>query len=276
MARRSTALPLHLPYFEDITTTYSTVRLEPETDGSFTVIIDGMESSHIHPDPTHLVFEYMRWIAAVITGTYPSEQPLAIAHLGGGAAALPRAIATLYPASKNSVVELDPGLLARVRDWVDLPRAPRVALRAADAFEALHAWRDARFDIIIRDAFSHSLTPPPLRSAEAATQAKRVLVPGGLYLANAALAPDQKELADEIVTLRSVFGHIEVIAEPSALKKRRRSNCILIAGGPGLSEATLRAIRADPVSVRVLEPSAVDKLAAGGTITHAEPPAPPA
>ncbi len=270
MARRSNRLPLHLPFFEDIRTAHSLVRLEPETDGSYTVIIDGMESSHIHPDPTHLTFEYMRWIFGIIDGTFSRTEPLAIAHLGGGAAALPRAIAYAFPQSKNSVVELDADLVELVRSWVaDLPRSPRVSLRAADAFDALHGWRSDRFDVLIRDTFSNALTPAPLRSIEAASAAKRVLKPGGMFLANAALAPDQRELADEIVTLREVFGHIEVITEPSALKKRRRTNAIIVAGRP-LTEAADQAIRTDAVTVRVLEQKTVDRLASGGKIVRAE------
>lgn len=268
MNRRSSRLPLHLPYFEDIRTEHSLVRLEPETDGSYTVVIDGMESSHIHPDPAHLTFEYMRWISGILHGTFHRDEKLAFAHLGGGAAALPRALAHTFPNSTHSVVELDGELIALVREWVtDLPKAPRVAIRHGNAFDTLRSWRDSRFDAIIRDTFSNALTPPTMRSVEAAAQAQRVLKDGGIYLANAALAPDQQELADEIVTLREVFGDIIVITEPSALKKRRRSNAILMAGRP-LTDDAERAIRTDAVTVRVLDQKTVDKIAASGKPTR--------
>lgn len=268
MARRSSRLPLHLPFFEDIHTARSLVRLEPENDGSYTVYIDGMESSHIHPDPTHLMFEYMRWMAGIIRGTYNSDDPLAIGHLGGGAAALPRALAHMFPRSTNSVVEVDRELNALVREWVtDLPRAPRVALRAADAFDALEQWRDDRFDILIRDTFVNSVTPAHMRSLEAATHVARVLKPHGMFLANAAIAPNQQELANEIVTLREVFGRIDVITEPSAVKKRRRSNAILCAGRE-LTEEAHRAIRTDAVTVRILDEETVNRIAKYGRVDH--------
>lgn len=266
--RRSNRLPLHLPFFEDIETSHGVVRLEPETDGSYTVIIDGMESSHIHPDPEHLVFEYMRWIASVITATYPRESALNIAHLGGGAASLPRALAHYFPTSRNSVVELDAKLISLVREWVDLPAAPRVAIREGDAFTVLPTLRTARFDIVIRDVFSNSRTPLPMRSLEAAREQRRILKEDGMFLANIAMDRDQRELADEIVTLREAFGDIELIAEPSALKKRRRSNCIAIYTPGGLSDAARRAIRTDAVTVRTLDEKTVDRLASGGSIVE--------
>ncbi len=266
--RRSTRLPLDLPFFEDISTTHGIVRLEPETDGSYTVIIDGMESSHIHPDPEHLVFEYMRWMSSIITTTYPPESALSIAHLGGGAASLPRALAHHFPASRNSVVELDAKLISLVREWVDLPASPRVAIREGDAFEVLPTLRTARFDIVIRDVFSNSRTPLPMRSLEAAREERRILKDDGMFLANIAMDRDQRELADEIVTLREAFGDIELIAEPSALKKRRRSNCIAVYTPGGLRDAARRAIRTDAVTVRTLDETTVDRLANGGTIVE--------
>ena len=266
--RRPNRLPLTLPFFEDIDTTFGIVRLEPETDGSYTVIIDGMESSHIPPDPENLVFEYMRWIASIITTTYPSESPLNIAHLGGGAASLPRALAHHFPHSRNSVVELDAKLISLVREWVDLPASPRVAIREGDAFTVLPTLRSARFDIVIRDVFSHSRTPLPMRSLEAGREQRRILKDDGMFLANIAMDRDQRELADEIVTLREAFGDIELIAEPSAIKKRRRSNCIAVYTPGGLSAAARRAIRTDAVTVRTLDQKTVDRLASGGTIVE--------
>ena len=266
--RRSNQLPLPLPFFEDIPTSHSVVRLAPETDGSYTVIIDGMESSHIHPDPEHLVFEYMRWIALIMTTTYPSETALNIAHLGGGAASLPRALAHHFPASQNSVIELDAKLINLVREWVDLPPSPRVAIREGDAFAVLPTLRTARFDVVIRDVFSNSRTPLAMRSLEAAREQRRILNDDGMFLANIAMDRDQRELADEIVTLREVFGEIELIAEPSAIKKRRRSNCIAVYAPGGLSDDARRAIRTDAVTVRTLDKRTVDKLASGGSVVE--------
>ncbi len=37
-----------------------TAEISTETDGSVLLQVNGVPSSHLHPDPEHLVFEYMR------------------------------------------------------------------------------------------------------------------------------------------------------------------------------------------------------------------------
>src|SRR5690625_5982431 len=54
--------PLETPI--PISTGYA--RLSRENDGSVLLDINGMPSSHLHPDHEFLVFEYMRWMQLVI------------------------------------------------------------------------------------------------------------------------------------------------------------------------------------------------------------------
>src|SRR5690625_7312002 len=152
--------PLETPI--PISTGYA--RLSRENDGSVLLDINGMPSSHLHPDPEFLVFEYMRWMQLVIelqlaAGDVRSSAPQ-LAHLGGGGCSLPRALAAAHPDSRQIVVELDALLAEQVRPWFDLPRSPQLRLRVDDALGALSAWRADRFDVLVRDVFSGSVTPP--------------------------------------------------------------------------------------------------------------------
>ncbi|MGP5412705.1 spermidine synthase [Brachybacterium paraconglomeratum] len=246
-----------------------TARLTVETDGSVLLDVNGVPSSHLHPDPEHLVFEYMRWMLRVIDlhlEESDEERAAQLAHLGGGGCSLPRAVASRHPRARQIVVELDALLAERVREWFDLPRSPRLRLRVDDARTALADWREDRFDVLVRDVFAGSVTPPELIGIAAVRDAARVLRPGGLYLANCAAPPGTRLLADEVATLSAVFSHVGVIAEPAHLTGKRRGNCVLLASQRPLPEGIDRALRSDAVSVRLARQDRVLALARAGTV----------
>ncbi|GAP77860.1 MULTISPECIES: spermidine synthase [Brachybacterium] len=246
-----------------------TARLTVETDGSVLLDVNGVPSSHLHPDPEHLVFEYMRWMLQVIDlhlEESDEERAAQLAHLGGGGCSLPRAVASRHPRARQIVVELDALLAERVREWFDLPRSPRLRLRVDDARTALADWREDRFDVLVRDVFAGSVTPPELIGLAAVRDGARVLRPGGLYLANCAAPPGTRLLADEVATLSAVFSHVGVIAEPAHLTGKRRGNCVLLASQRPLPDGIDRALRSDAVSVRLARQDRVLALARAGTV----------
>lgn len=247
-----------------------TARLLQETDGSVLLEVNGVPSSHHHPDPRHLVFEYMRWMQLVadpVLESRAADHRPEIAHLGGGGCSLPRALAASCPAARQIVVELDGRLAELVREWFDLPRSPALRLRVEDAATALRSWREDRFDLLIRDVFAGDRTPASLQSLTAAQHAARVLRPSGLYLVNSAGGPSPTDrLADELVTLRAAFAHVGVIVEPAVLTGRRRGNSVLVASASPLPEGIDRALRSDPVSVRLAAGADLERLAARGRV----------
>lgn len=246
-----------------------TARLTVETDGSVLLDVNGVPSSHLHPDPEHLVFEYMRWMLQVIDlhlEESDEERAAQLAHLGGGGCSLPRAVASRHPRARQIVVELDALLAERVREWFDLPRSPRLRLRVDDARTALADWREDRFDVLVRDVFAGSVTPPELIGLAAVRDAARVLRPGGLYLVNCAAPPGTRLLADEVATLSAVFSHVGVIAEPAHLTGKRHGNCVLLASQRPLPDGIDRALRSDAVSVRLARQDRVLALARAGTV----------
>lgn len=264
--------PLETP----IPVSTGTARLSMENDGSVLLDVNGAPSSHLHPDPEHLVFEYMRWTLLVIDrhlealpAPSPTGAAVQLAHLGGGGCSLPRAIAARHPRTRQTVVEIDELLAQHVREWFDLPRSPQLRLRVGDALSALASWREDRFDVLVRDVFSGTLTPPELITVEAAAHADRVLREGGIYLANCAAPPGTGLMADEVATLSAVFGHVGVIAEPAHLSGKRRGNCVLLASRRPLPEAIDRDLRSDPVSVRLARRPQVEALARAGRVLRA-------
>ncbi|GAA1321910.1 fused MFS/spermidine synthase [Brachybacterium rhamnosum] len=256
------------PLGEVVPVSTGVVRLEQESDGSVLLEVNGVPSSHLHPDPRHLVFEYMRWMLLAIDlhlDTSGDDAPQ-LAHLGGGGCSLPRAIAALRPRSRQIVVELDALLAEHVRTWFDLPRSPQLRIRVDDAAVALADWREDRFDVLVRDVFAGDRTPDSLVSRGAAEHADRVLREGGLYLANCAAAPGTGLLADEVATLSTVFEHVGVIAEPAHLSGKRRGNAVLLASAHPLPDGLDRALRSDAVSVRLARPEQVTALRRSGRV----------
>ncbi|QNN83168.1 fused MFS/spermidine synthase [Brachybacterium sp. Z12] len=250
-----------------------TARLTLENDGSVLLDVNGVPSSHLHPDPEHLVFEYMRWMLLVIdrhleAGDEDGDGATAVqlAHLGGGGCSLPRAISARYPRSRQIVVEIDELLAQQVRTWFDLPRSPQLRVRTEDALSALGSWRESRFDVLVRDVFAGAVTPQELTTVAAAEHADRVLRDGGLYLANCAAPPGAGLMADEVATLSAVFPHVGVIAEPAHLSGKRRGNCVLLASRRPPPEMIDRDLRSDAVSVRLARPAQVEALARAGRV----------
>lgn len=238
---------------------------------SVTVLVNGVPSSELDlTDPTRLGFEYMQAMAAAID-VLPAG-PLDAVHLGAAACALPRWLEAVRPGSRQLAVDIDAELLRLVRQWFDLPRAPRLRLRAQDAREALAGLPTAGVDLVVRDVFAPDVTPPHLCTAEFTAEVARVLRPGGLYLANCADRPPLALARAEVATARTALGDVALAAEPSQLKGRRYGNLVLLGtrsadDGPDLAGAALaRALRSLPVPVRLLHGADLDEFAGAAAL----------
>ncbi|WP_069388246.1 spermidine synthase, partial [Cellulosimicrobium cellulans] len=261
---------------DEVPTSTGTARLEPDPDrdGAVTLFVNGVPSSHVDlEDPGFLAFEYMQQMAAVVDLLPPG--PLRVLHLGAAGCSLARWVEHTRPGSAQVGVDLDARLLELVRTWFDLPRSPRLRLRADDARQALTTFADASFDVVVRDVFSGDTTPQHLVTTGAALEVRRVLRPGGAYLVNCADRPPLTAARRELATLAVVGAdHRQggrggageeaasprrcVLAEPALLKGRRYGNVVLVAVRPGgddpdlASAALARAARTLPVPAHVL------------------------
>jgi hypothetical protein len=83
---------------------------------------------------------------------------------------------------------------------------------------------------------------------------RRVLRPGGVCAANVADGPPLRFARSQVATLRAVFRHVCLLAEPGTLRGRRFGNLVAVASDAPLPVAALvRRCAADPMPSRVVE-----------------------
>ena len=130
-----------------------------------------MEASYVDlADPTHLEFDYMRWLRIVLRAARARR----ILHIGGAACALARALAAELPGGRQEVCELDATVLEVARAHMGLRRAPGLRVRRADGRAFLATQPAGRWDAIVVDAFIGARIPRRLITAEALGDAARV------------------------------------------------------------------------------------------------------
>ena len=243
--------------------------------------INGVMSSHIDlADPLFLDFEYMRWMAALIESRWPpsdaSSAKLRGLHLGGGACSLARYFSAAYPDARQVVVELDGKLAEYVRGWFDLPKAPLLRIRVGEARAVTETLTAQTRDFIIRDVFAGAFTPRPLTTNEFNQHVKRVLAPGGLYIANSGDAPDLKNAREDAATIAAAFKHTVIIADPAMLKGRRYGNMVMAGSDVpfGDDPQLRRRLLGGAVPAHLWDDAQVRAFAAGTPVRHDPAPTP--
>ncbi len=130
-----------------------------------------MEASYVDlADVCHLEFDYLRWMRLVLRAVRARR----VLHLGGGACALPRALAAIDPGGRQEVCEVDADVLAIAREHLGLRRAPGLRVRHAEGRAVVSRQRDASWDAIVLDAFVGAAVPPRLVTEEALRDVARV------------------------------------------------------------------------------------------------------
>ncbi len=243
---------------------------DADRDGSWMLLVNGTPQSHVDLlDPTHLEFEYVRRMGHVLDLAGKAGTPLDVVHLGGGALTLPRYVAVTRPGSRQRVVEIDQPLTDLVREHLPLPRGARIRVRADDARAGLTATRTATADVVICDVFAGARTPAHLTSTEFASEAHRVLRPGGVYAANVADGPPLRFARAQVATLRSVFRTVCLLAEPSTLRGRRFGNLVALASDADLPvDGLVRRCAKDPMPARVVHDRDLDRFAGTARPVH--------
>ena len=130
-------------------------------------------------------------------------------HIGGGNFAVPRALAS-RGVGEITVAEIDPEVtrLAAEAFWFDPASA---TVLHEDARRALLTRPEARYDIIIGDAFTDVVVPVHLVTREFFALAADRLTPGGSFLMNVIDHEDRLGALGSIVaTLQEVFPVVEV------------------------------------------------------------------
>jgi hypothetical protein len=258
---------------------------------AWTLQVDGIPQSHVDlDDPEYLEFEYMRRLGHLVDLAAPAGEPLRVLHLGGGGLTLARYVAATRPGSRQLAVDSDAALVDLVRRLLPLDQpgrrtaagrtaagragagragagragAARIRVRVGDARAVLAEVRAASFDVVIADLFAGARTPAHVTTVEFAADAAAALSPAGIFAANLGDGPPLAHARARVATVRAVFPHACLIADPGVMRGRRFGNLVLAASREELPRGALAGRAAgDPFPGRVLGGAELDRFAAG-------------
>ena len=239
--------------------------------GGYELEVDGTPQSHVDPgDPTHLHFEYVARMGAVIDRLRLPGQPITAIHLGGGALTLPRYIAHTRPGSRQQVVELEQPLIDLVRAELPLPRDAQVRVRIGDARTVaakLPAGLQGAADLVVSDVFAGAQTPAHLTTVEYYRVLAGLLAPDGVLLVNVADGAGLAFARRQVATVRAVLPEVIVLAEVQTLKGRRFGNLVIAASAAPLPVEWLpRFMAAGPHPAKVAQGDEIDAFARGAAV----------
>lgn len=239
--------------------------------GGYELVVAGTPQSHVDPDdPTHLHFEYVARMGAVIDRLRMPGQPLTAVHLGAGALTIPRYVEATRPGSRQQVIEIEPALVELVREHLPLPRGAAIRIRTADAragLARLPAAIAGNVDLLVSDVYSGAQTPAHLTTIEFYREAAALLAPDGVLLVNVADGAGLAFARRQVATVRAVLEHVIVLAEVQTLKGRRFGNLVIAASpAPLPTEWLPRLMAAGPHPAKVAQGSEVDDFARGARV----------
>ncbi|MCZ0710387.1 fused MFS/spermidine synthase [Microbacterium paraoxydans] len=227
-----------------------------EFTSGFELVVDETPQSHVDlDDPTHLHFEYIVRMGAVIDQLRPG--PLTAVHLGAGALTIPRYIDATRPGSRQQVIELEAPLVQLVREHLPLPKGAAIRLRIGDAREGvrkLPAALHTACDLVVSDVYSGAQTPAHLTSVEFYRELAALLAPGGVLLVNVADGPGLAFARRQAATIAEVLPEIGILADTQVLKGRRFGNLVLAASAAPLPTEWLpRILAAGPHPAKIAQ-----------------------
>lgn len=226
----------------DVETRYhcAEVLTDDERAGGRVLVLDGVRNSYVDlDDPTYLDFEYVRAMAAVADTSWEPGRALDAYHLGGGGLTLPRYLAEDRPGTRSIVSEIDPGVVEIDTERLGLSTGPELEVRVEDGREGLRRLADGSRDLVVGDAFGGRTVPWHLTTAEAMADVRRVLRPGGVYVANLIDRGPLGFARAEAATLRSLFDHVALLAPPDVQAGTDGGNMVLVAAEEPLDLAAV-------------------------------------
>lgn len=237
---------------EQITLSSGTVAELIEKDGTWALRINGARQSHIGPPGQDPELTAVRWMLFALG----AQLPQSVAHLGGGLLTLPRVIADRHPASRQIVVELEPALVDLARTRFGLPEGVSVHQGDARAWLEENAGQDLA--AVVLDVFAGDRIPPAFTSLECFRAARSAMAGDGRLVINSVAGPDLLFTRRELATMRSVFEHVAMIVQGSALHGARFGNATLI-GSPA------------PLDIEAIRSSLAGDSSKGAIVTDIEP-----
>ena len=239
--------------------------VKDEVCGGWVLQIGGVEQSHVDlEDPTHLVHEYLRRMAAVLDSVWPRREPVRIAHLGGGALTLARYVQATRPGSPQMVIEIERELPTLVTTALPLPEGTDLEVVIGDAREQLAALEGRLFDAIVLDVFSGEQSPAHLATQDFYREALGHLEADGLLLVNVGDDAGQRFLAAQVRELEDAaagagLSGVWTLTHASLLTTPADGNMVLLVGGalssPLVEDWRAAWLKAGPHPAAVLDPT---------------------
>lgn len=202
-------------------------------------------------DPTSLELTYLAELRAVVEAVLPAG-PADLVHLGGGAFALPRALAARRPELRQVVVEASEAVIAVARRRLALAPHPGIDIVRADARAVVEHRPAASADLVVGDAFVGRSTPRHLATAEFVTAVARLLRRRGTYVLNVIDRPPWSVLGAHAATVRTALPNVLAVAAPSTARLEESGNVLLLASRQPLHRATLQwrlAAQEEPLDI---------------------------
>jgi hypothetical protein len=224
---------------------------DPQRPSGWLLRQHDMDASYVDlADPQHLEFDYLRWIRIALRVARARR----VLHVGGGACALPRALAAEDPGGRQEVCEVDADVLALAREHLGLRRAPGLHVRHAEGRAFVAGQSEGSWDAVVIDAFVGAAVPRQLITVQALADVARV---APLALINVV----DNRAAREV---RAVAAGLAV-AYPHVWSLGGRVGNTIVAGS--VAPLALRLIgaraAADPSPARLTEPRAMAQRLAG-------------
>jgi hypothetical protein len=215
-----------------------------------------MDASYVDlADPSHLEFDYLRWIRMVLWAARAHR----VLHVGGGACALPRALAAEDPHSRQEVCEVDADVLALAREHLGLRRTAGLRVRHAEGRAHIGRQADGAWHAVVIDAFIGAAVPRRLITVEALTDVARVAPLALINVVDNRAARDVRTVAAGVAE-----------AYPRVWTLGGRAGNTVIAGAVAALDLAkiAAAVAADPSPARLTPPEAMARLIAGTAPLH--------
>ena len=220
-------------------------------------------------DPGRLAYAYLQAMAAAVDGVHDAGTAVKGLYLGAGAMSLPRYEEATRPGSTADVLEIDPGVVRIDAEYLATGDVRGVDVRYGDGRTLVHDTPEGGYDVVVGDAFGGVAVPWHLTTVEAATDLRARLAPGGVYVLNLIdSAPDAFARA-ELATLRRVFPHVVVAADPATLAGTAGSggnHVVIAATNPLPVERIAAALHRTTPQWRLLDEQATAAFARDGQI----------
>ncbi|HYH25622.1 MAG TPA: fused MFS/spermidine synthase [Blastococcus sp.] len=235
---------------------------DPERESGRVLLLDTLRHSYVDlDDPTHLEFQYVQAMAAVVDAVFPAGEPLSALHVGGGGLTLPRYLGEVRPGTESLVVEVDPGVVAMDREQLGLETSAQLRVRVADGRVALAEEPTGGRDLVVGDAFGGLSVPWQLTTREAVGLVDAALADDGVYALNLIDHPPLSFVRAELATLRSVFGHVLLLARAPVLAGEDGGNLVAVASQRPLpEEAVAEALGRRDLAWQVAGGTALDRF----------------